>query len=102
MDTQMYLDKIHYKYNFIILKNDIDQQKDFQGESKRIPLSNPLDLNFNRDECKNPIKLSEDNNVTLRITEENNKNGVKVGLNGSIYFITDYNDTNNIFEDNID
>ena len=86
MDNQMYLDKIHYKYNFIILKNDIDKQKDFQGEGKRILLSYPLDLDFNTDECNNPINLSEDNNVTLRIKEENNKNGVKIGLNGSVIF----------------
>ena len=48
------------------------------------------------------VKLPEQNDVVLRIKEENNKNVVKIGLNGTLYFVTDYVDNENIFPENID
>ena len=53
----------------------------------------------------NPIyvKLPEEDVIVLRIIEENNKNIIKVGENGTLYFVTDYNDSeNNFFEQNIE
>ena len=47
------------------------------------------------------IQLTPENVIVLRIKEENNKNVVKVGLNGTLYFTTDYIDIDNIFEDNL-
>ena len=46
INTQMNLDKIHYKYNFIILNNDFYQMVNAQGEGKKIFLNYPLILDF--------------------------------------------------------
>ena len=40
--------------------------------------------------------------IILNITEENNKNEVIIGLNGTIYFITDFYDNENIFNEYIE
>ena len=47
------------------------------------------------------VQLPPEDTIVLRIKEENNKNGVKLGLNGTLYFVTDYIDIDNIFEDYI-
>ena len=44
------------------------------------------------------VILPNDNTIVLRIKESNNRNDINVGINGTLYFITDYNDKEkNIF-----
>ena len=44
------------------------------------------------------VILPNDNTIVLRIKEINNRNDINVGINGTLYFITDYNDKEkNIF-----
>jgi len=35
--------------------------------------------------------------VKLNITDENNHEVIKLGINGALYFVTNYNGTDNIF-----
>ena len=58
--------------------------------------------NYFKDEEENkysPIYLPIDHNINLTIKRSNNKNALKIGEKGIIYFVTDYNDNErNIFD----
>ena len=45
------------------------------------------------------VKLLDDDSVVIRIKEDYNKNVIKIGKKGTLYFTTDYNDTENNYFD---
>ena len=47
-----------------------------------------------------PVKviLPGDDEIIIRIQQEDNKNTIHIGQKGTLYFFTDYNDTKNIFD----
>ena len=46
-----------------------------------------------------PFNVITTPNIVLKLTRENNRNDIFIGLNGTIYIVTDYNDTEtNIFK----
>ena len=48
------------------------------------------------------VFLSKDNNITLRIRNEYNKNKLKIGIGGTLVFITDYYNERKLLNNNIE
>ena len=48
-------------------------------------------LSLKQAQSPNKLIYSQENEIIIKITKENNKNGIRAGWEGTLYFVTDYN-----------
>ena len=89
---------------FILIKihQSIDKTLQKETDQNHIKATGQNEFFSIMPDMKNLSINNQSEEIILNITEENNKNEAIIGLNGTIYFVTDYYDNENIFNEYIE